>query len=151
MPYRICIIALALVLALAACSTAPPPKEGIGAATGAVLGGVLGATVGRGTGRDVAAIAGSVLGAFLGSSVGRSMDQVDQLKTAAALESNRTGAPTAWRNPDTGYAYTVTPTRTYDTPAGPCREFETVADLGGRREVVRGTACRQPDGTWRAM
>lgn len=145
-----CTIAFAIAFALAGCET-PPPKEGIGAATGAVLGGVLGAQVGGGSGRTAATIAGTVLGAFLGSSVGRTMDTVDQLKTASALETSKSGTPTTWRNPDTGNVYTVTPMRTYDTASGPCRDFETVAEIGGRNEVVRGTACRQPDGTWRTV
>src|SRR4051812_24512492 len=106
-----CTIAFAIAFALGGCET-PPPKEGIGAATGAVLGGVLGAQLGGGSGRTAATIAGTVLGAFLGSSVGRTMDTVDQLKTASALENSRSGTPTTWRNPDTGNVYTVTPMRT---------------------------------------
>jgi len=120
-------------------------------ASGGVLGGVLGAQVGQGQGRTVAIVAGTLLGAYLGSRVGKSMDASDQVKTARALETAPTGTPTAWRNPDTGNTYTVTPTKTYQTASGPCRNFTTRAIIDGRDETVNGTACRQPDGSWKTQ
>lgn len=32
-----------------------------------------------------------------------------------------------------------------------CREYRAMADIGGRTQSVIGTACPQPDGTWRAV
>ncbi|HYW77842.1 MAG TPA: RT0821/Lpp0805 family surface protein, partial [Gammaproteobacteria bacterium] len=61
----------------------------------------------------------------------------------------RTGVPSAWRNPDTGNEYSVTPTRTYESEAGPCREYTIDAIIGGKKEKVYGTACRQADGSWK--
>jgi len=139
---------LALPL-LGACETAPS-KADIGMATGAVLGGVLGHQVGSGSGRTIATVGGAALGAFLGSRIGRNMDQNDQRKTAEALESSPSDHPTTWRNPDSGQSFSVTPTRTYASPSGPCRDFTTVTEIDGREEVVHSTACRQPDGTWKA-
>ncbi|PKL97043.1 MAG: hypothetical protein CVV17_12840, partial [Gammaproteobacteria bacterium HGW-Gammaproteobacteria-7] len=83
--------------------------------------------------------------------VGESMDDNDRRKVAETLEGVRTGVPAAWINPDTGVQYSVTPTRTYDTATGPCREFTTEAIIGGKRETVFGTACRQADGSWQVM
>ncbi|MGB8433170.1 MAG: RT0821/Lpp0805 family surface protein [Burkholderiales bacterium] len=132
-----------------ACESYSPSKEDVGMVTGAVLGGVLGHQIGGGTGKTVATIGGAVLGGFLGSQIGRKMDRDDQLKTAQALETSRAGQTTTWRNPDTGQTYSVTPTQTHQSPSGPCRDFKTVTEIDGREEVVHGTACRQPDGTWR--
>jgi surface antigen len=146
------LVATLTVLALpflGACET-PPSKEDIGMATGAVLGGVLGHQVGSGSGRTIATVGGAALGAFLGSRIGRNMDHNDQRKTAEALERSANDRSTTWRNPDTGQVYSVTPTRTYASPSGPCRDFTTVTEIDGREEVVHGTACRQPDGTWKA-
>ena len=152
MTSRTKLIATAAALSIvAACQQFEPTKQDVGMATGAILGGVLGAQIGHGSGRTAATIAGAALGAFLGSAVGKSMDRTDQLATARALETSPTGRPTAWRNPDTGHSYSVTPTRTYETASGPCREFTTNAEIGGRRETVYGTACRQPDGSWKAL
>ena len=116
---------------------------------GGVLGGVLGSEVGGGHGRTAAIIIGSLAGAAVGGGVGRSMDDTDRLKTATALESVRTNVTSAWRNPDTGHEYGVTPTKTYDTATGPCREYTVDSLIGGKKETVYGTACRQPDGSWK--
>ncbi|KPK40991.1 MAG: hypothetical protein AMJ69_00270 [Gammaproteobacteria bacterium SG8_47] len=56
-----------------------------------------------------------------------------------------------WRNPDTGNGYTVTPTKTYETAAGPCREYTIDAIIGGSTEKIYGTAGRQADGSWKVQ
>lgn len=137
-------------ITLASCA-APPTREQTGMVIGSVLGGVLGSQVGRGHGQTAAIIVGTVAGAFVGGSIGKSMDETDRLKTAHTLESVRTGVPSQWRNPDNGNEYTVVPTKTYDSAAGPCREFTVDARIGGRPEKVYGTACRQGDGSWRTQ
>ncbi|WP_018954790.1 RT0821/Lpp0805 family surface protein [Thioalkalivibrio sulfidiphilus] len=142
---------LAGTVGLAGCATYQGPQEQAGMVIGGVLGGVLGSQVGAGSGRTAAIIAGTLAGAAIGGAIGQSMDQVDRLKTAQTLETVRTGVPSVWVNPDTGNQYSVTPTRTYETTAGPCREYTIDAIIGGKREKVYGTACRQPDGSWRVV
>lgn len=34
---------------------------------------------------------------------------------------------------------------------GDCRPFTKDVDLGGQRQTLRGTACMQPDGSWRII
>ncbi|GAB4480510.1 MAG: RT0821/Lpp0805 family surface protein [Burkholderiaceae bacterium] len=133
--------AAATLIALFGCAS-PPTQEQAGMVIGGVLGGVLGSQVGQGHGRTAATIGGAV---------GRSMDEQDRIKTAHTLETVRTGVPSQWRNPDTGNVYTVTPTRTIETAQGPCREYTIDAVIGGKKEQVVGTACRQPDGSWRVV
>lgn len=145
---RVLLVMLAGVLALSGCET-PQSKEQQGMIIGGVLGGVLGSEVGGGDGRTAAIIIGTLIGASVGGAVGRSMDDTDRLKTAHALETVRTGVPSTWRNPDSGNEYTVVPTRTYETTAGPCREFSIDATIGSRVEEVVGTACRENDGSWK--
>lgn len=149
-PIRI-LISSVLSLAMLGC-TAPATQEQSGMVIGGLLGGLLGAQVGQGSGRTAAIILGTVIGANVGGNVGRSMDETDRIKTAQALENVRTGVPTRWVNPDTRNQYTVVPTRTYDTASsGPCREYTVDAVIGGKREKVVGTACRQADGSWRTV
>lgn len=136
-----------LSLFMVACSTAPS-KQDQGVIIGAIAGGLLGNQVGGGSGRVIATVVGSIAGAAIGGRIGESMDETDRLKTAAALENVRTGIPSSWVNPDTGYEYVVTPTNTYDSQAGPCREYTLDANIGGRTEQIYGTACRQADGSW---
>lgn len=137
-------------LLLAACQT-PPTQQQTGTVVGGVLGGVIGSQVGRGGGRTAATVIGTLVGAALGGAVGRSMDDTDRLKTAQALETARTGQSRTWTNPDTRATYTVTPTRTRETAAGPCREYTVDARIDGQAEKVVGQACRQADGSWRAV
>ena len=84
----------------------------------------------------------------IGGSIGRTMDETDRRNTVAALENVRTGVPSSWVNPDTGYEYVVTPTQTYEAETGPCREYTLDAEIGGKTEQIYGTACRQADGSW---
>ena len=128
-----------------------PQHEQEGMVIGGILGGVLGAQIGEGSGKTAATIVGTMAGAMIGGAVGRSMDDTDRLKTARSLETVRTGVPSTWRNPDTGNQYTVVPTRTYDSGGSPCREYTVDAVVAGQRDKVYGTACRQPDGSWRVQ
>ena len=132
---------------LFACSTAPT-KQDQGVIIGAIAGGILGHQVGGGSGQVLATIVGTMAGAAIGGSIGRTMDETDRLNTAVALENVRSGVPSTWVNPDTGYEYVVTPTNTYDSGTGPCREYTLDAKIGGETEQIYGTACRQADGSW---
>ena len=136
---------------LTGCETTTHAQQG--QVIGGVLGGVLGSQVGDGSGQTAAIIIGTMAGSMIGRQVGQNMDDVDRMKTAEALNSNRTGQSTTWTNPDNGRAYTVTPTRTYEEPSGsPCREFELDATVGGEPgQEVSGTACLQPDGSWKIV
>lgn len=140
-----------LVVTVTACANGPNNEQG-GQVIGGVLGGVLGSQVGGGNGRTAAIIAGTVAGALIGGSIGRTMDSNDRMKAQNAFEYNRSNEPTSWRNPDTGNAYTVTPTRTYTSRDNgeSCRDYTTDAVINGRHEIVHGTACRQADGSWRS-
>ena len=66
-----------------------------------------------------------------------------------SLEYAKTDEPTPWVNPDSETEGTFTPVATHEGPEGQvCREYAIDAIIDGREEVVYGTACRQPDGTW---
>ncbi|QOC24102.1 hypothetical protein IC757_08385 [Wenzhouxiangella sp. AB-CW3] len=144
-------LVLACVFFLAACATPHGPREETGMVIGGILGGVLGSQVGSGRGRGVATLAGMMAGGAIGGAIGRTMDDVDRMKMATTLETTRTGVASEWENPDTGYYYRMEPTRTYESPEGPCREYTLDAQIGGQTEQVYGTACRQADGSWKIL
>lgn len=133
---------------LTGCET--PSKRETGSIIGGIAGGLIGNQVGKGSGRTAAVIVGTLAGAYIGGSIGQQMDENDRYRSQQALETNPVNQTTTWRNPDSGNSYQVTPTRTYETASGPCREYTTEAVIDGRQEIVYGTACRQPDGTWQA-
>ena len=133
-------------------STGCASKEEGGALSGAAIGAAVGSTIGRGHGRMLAIMLGTAIGIQVGRTVGKYMDEQDRIRTSMAMENNRTNVSSSWRNPDTNYEYTVTPTRTFEsTQGGPCREFTVNAAIGGKTEQVYGTACRQADGSWKII
>jgi surface antigen len=142
-----CLAGLCAVL-ITGCANYQSQQEQSGMVIGGLLGGALGSQVGHGDGRTAAIILGSLAGAAVGGSVGHSMAETDKLKTAQTLETVRTGVPSSWKNPDSGNQYVVVPTRTYDTPQGPCRDYSIDAVVAGKKDKLFGTACRQSDGSW---
>lgn len=143
------IVPLVLAAAISGCQEVR--NEQMGQVAGGALGGLLGAQVGSGSGQIAAAVAGGLLGAYIGGNVGRTMDEVDRGRAYNAMERNPTGQASSWQNPDSGNTYSVTPTRTYDNEGRPCRDYVSDAWIDGKQETVTGTACRQADGTWRAI
>lgn len=143
---RLVLVLLALPF-LGACELYLASKPEI---TGGVLCSVLGHQVIDDSGRAAATSESVPLRTFLGRRIGREVYLIDELKTAEALESSCDGHATTWRNADTGQRYSVRPMRTYQGQSGRCRDFTTAAESQGGEQVIQATACRQPDGTWRA-
>src|SRR5215467_115044 len=146
-------VILLLVVGATGCETIQEnPKTSIGAFGGAAFGGLIAAAAGGGG----AAIAGAVIGgALLGGAAGNMLDQRDKRMAAEAqqraLESTPTGTPVAWNNPDSGHSGTVTPVRTYQSGGTYCREFQSDVVIDGKPDKAWGTACRQPDGSWKVQ
>ncbi len=153
------ILSAGMVAGLASCKHgeyAMGAKETLGLLGGAAAGGLAGSQIGKGRGQLVATGAGVLLGAFIGQEIGKSLDKADELyaaqATGEALETGRTGQATSWANPDSGNHGTVTPVRTVHADSGePCREYQTTVTVGGETVDAYGTACRNPDGTWRIV
>jgi surface antigen len=130
-------------------------KETIGTVLGAAGGGLLGSQFGSGSGQLAATAAGTLLGALVGSSIGHTMDKVDQTKAHQALEQATyapIGETITWNNPSNGHQGSVTPVRDGVSSTGNyCREFQQAVTIDGRTEQIHGTACRQPDGSWKLV
>ena len=125
----------------------------VGALGGAALGGFLGSKIGSGSGQLAATGAGVFLGGFIGNEIGRRMTCEDQYMASntaqQTLETQPSGTPVAWNNPDSGNRGTITPVRTYQQNNGQyCREYQQTVTVGGDTQDAYGTACRQADGTW---
>jgi surface antigen len=121
----------------------------LGATLGGTAGGLIASEVARGDGRTAAIVGGTLLGILIGGAVGDAMDGLDQNCVGQVLEHAPQDQTVAWRNPDNGASYDVTPVRTYQEEGGRyCREYRSTAMVGGRERETWGTACRQPDGSW---
>lgn len=160
--YWIICLLLAVALVAGGCAERRPNKESQGAMLGMLLGGAVGglagSQVGSGSGKAAAimggAIAGAITGNLIGGSIGKNMDDYDRLMANRTLERAPTGQEVAWQNPDTGRSYEMRPTRTYKNPKRPkqyCRDYTTDVLIDGAWEQAKGTACREPDGTWRIV
>ncbi len=139
---------LASLFILAGCN---PSKQDYGRLIGAGTGAFVGSQIGSGTGQLAAVAIGALLGGYVGGNIGQNMDELDRYQTQKALESTPTGQTVGWTNPDSRIGYQVTPTKTYESSSGPCRDYTTEAIIDGQPEILHGTACRQSNGNWYAM
>lgn len=140
---------------------APPPPQivcrdsGTGAALGAAAGGtagaILGATSAHGHQKWAATAGGAILGILLGGTVGHAVDTLDQSCAAEAVAYGPVGQPVGWASPTYGTQYQVMPVRQFAYQGTTCREYQANAAIDGRWQQVRGTACLQPDGSWRVV
>ncbi len=149
-------------LSLAACAgspdgSGPGPRENSGTLLGAGGGALLGAAVaGGGTGNRLAGAAvGGLLGGLIGNRIGAAMDDEDKRRAydaqMEALERGQSGAPTSWKNPDSGRYGSIVPGPAYQDAGRNCRSFTHTIYIDGRPQTARGTACRNPDGTWTSL
>lgn len=141
---------------LSSCAQKGQENQTMGTIIGGAGGAALGSLFGKGKGRLVGVAVGAIAGGLIGSSIGRNMDETDKLKAQStaqnSLEKSRTNTTSSWNNPDTGYSGTFTPQRTYQAPSGEyCREYQQTVTIGGKTQEGYGTACRQPDGSWKIV
>lgn len=143
-------------LILASCSADSGPREAGGTAAGALAGGVIGSAFGNSPGARLGgALIGATVGGFLGNRIGAALDDEDRRRAYAAqiqaLEMGPSGAPVAWRNPDSGRYGNVVPGPVYQVNGEPCRQYTHTVYVDGSPRTERGTACRNPDGSWTTL
>jgi len=143
-----------MAASLAACASNPDaPKENTGTLVGGLTGALIGSQIGGSTRtRVAAAVAGAVIGGMIGNRIGAAMDDEDKQRAYAAqieaLEQGPSGAPVAWRNPDSGRYGSIVPGPQYDQQGLKCRQYTHTIYIDGRPQTARGAACRNPDGSW---
>jgi len=154
---RVSVVAV-VGLSLAACASnpyGPGPNEGAGTVVGALAGALVGSQFGRGGGRVASTVAGAAIGGLIGNRIGAALDDEDRIRAyeaqMQALESGASGAPVGWRNEDSGRYGTIVPGTSYQRNSMTCRQYTHTIYIDGRPQVARGTACRNPDGSWTAV
>jgi surface antigen len=130
-------------------------KQTAGTLLGGAAGAWAGSQIGGGSGNIVATGVGAVAGALLGGQIGAYMDDQDRelmyKSTQNSLETGRTGYENEWRNPDSGNYGSVVPQQAYQQNGQYCRDYTQTIYVDGQKEVARGKACRETDGTWRVI
>jgi surface antigen len=136
---------IAAALWLAACASDTGRKEASGAALGGAGPGNRAAGGSVGSGSDT----------LLGNRAGTKLDDEDKRRASVAelqaLETGPSGAPVAWRNPETGRYGNVVPGPVYQENGVACREYTHTVYLDGSLQTEHGTACRRSDGTWASV
>lgn len=127
--------------------------------TGPALGGLLGGdsrpeptTAGL---ADPASVgSGTVIGGIAQSDLAQTLEPADLAAAAqaeyAALEATPAGTEHAWSGPG-GASGIIVPGEPYEIAGTRCRDYTHTLTLGSGPRVLRGTACRRSDGTWRQV
>jgi surface antigen len=142
------------VLMLSACASDPTvgQKATLGTLAGAVSGAAIGSAFGSGNGRLGAMAAGALIGGFLGNQLGARMDEADRAYYFNAQnQALNSGASTQWQNPQSGIYGSVEPGPVQVVNTQQCRDYMSTIYIDGQPQTARGTACRNPDGTWRPI
>jgi len=127
-----------------------------GTGIGAALGGLFGSQIGRGGGQVVATGVGVAVGGLIGNEVGHSMDESE----SQVIYSRR--SPVVMYSDPAPIAYGAYAPNYVAPPAPPpiyvdqqartyCRQYSQEIRIAGRVHESYGTACLQPDGSWRIV
>jgi surface antigen len=141
-------MALAASLGLGGCAS----NEETGTTVGAITGAIIGHQFCKGSGKIAATFAGAVIGGIVGNAIGKDLDDRDrELARQAeydAWENSAPGKSVRWRNPDSGRHGEIVAEGHFTRGGSRCRTFVHSVWIDGRRQQMRGTACRGRDGTW---
>jgi surface antigen len=126
-----------------------------GTGLGAAFGGLFGSQFGRGAGNVAATGTGVVIGGLVGNSIGQSIDndhaRASYMGNGVAV-SNQSVSFSANAYMPNYVAPPAPPPTSIDQQAGTyCRPYSQAVNIGGRLQESYGTACLQPDGTWRTV
>jgi len=157
---KLLVLSTAAMLVGAFCA-APAFADGdgavIGTLGGAAVGGLIGNQFGHGAGRDAATAAGVIFGGLIGNNIGSSIDNENRYYSSTPAY--------AYSYPEPVY-YQTTYVPNYVAPSDPepsavayydnsvgsyCREFTQEVRIDGQMQESYGTACLQPDGSWRVV
>lgn len=124
-----------------------------GTGIGAAVGGLFGSQIGHGSGQLVATGVGVAAGGLIGNEVGHEMD-AESPHYASGGPSMIYSEPAPVYNTYTpNYVAPPAPPPTYvDQSAGTyCRLYSQEIMIDGAPKESYGTACLQPDGSWRIV
>lgn len=133
--------ALALSTALSGCSTIGPAR-GVGVAANPVGG----ATKPAAAETIISAMNGGLVGGTVGSGLSESDRHTALQAEYRALEHTPAGKTIDWQGSRGSGA--VTAAQPYRVGSQDCRQYKHTITAGGQDRSARGTACRNPDGSW---
>jgi len=97
----------------------------------------------------------SVVGGIGGSKIGFEMGAEERLTAAnaeyRALEYGQSGAPLEWNGKTASHHGSIVPGKPYQQGSRYCRAYTHTVYVTSAPETATGTACRDPDGTWKTI
>lgn len=97
---------------------------------------------------SVGIIGGGLIGGALGSGLSAHARRMAIEAEYRALEATPAGEPVQWQDTASGRSGGVVAAQPYRVGSQDCRQYEHTIDAGGSQRKARGTACRNPDGSW---
>ena len=94
----------------------------------------------------ISAMDGGLIGGAIGSRLRESDRRTALQAEYRALEYTPGGKAVDWHG--SGVSGSVTAAQPYRVGSQDCRQYMHVVTDGGRSQTARGTACRNPDGSW---
>ncbi|EKF19771.1 RT0821/Lpp0805 family surface protein [Nitratireductor pacificus] len=91
---------------------------------------------------------GGLVNGTLGTALSRQQRRLAMEAEYRALESTPAGQDVAWRDGGSGRAGTVRAAQPYRVGSQDCRQYTHTIEINGASRAARGTACRNPDGSW---
>lgn len=96
----------------------------------------------------VAALNGGLIGGDLGRSIGDRDRRRGLEAEYTALEHTPAGRAVGWTSDGGRWSGEVIAAQPYRVGSQDCRQYRHRLIDGGRQTEARGTACRNPDGSW---
>lgn len=146
MSMRLRVAVLAGLVAVSGCST-----TGLGGSAGFVPA-PSGGSTGASSGKVAAGIINAMDGGLIGGSIGNGLSDSDRRRALEAeyraLEYGQGGQTIAWKGELTGRSGEVVAAQPYRVGSQDCRQYSQTVFTSGTPLISRGTACRNPDGSW---
>ena len=114
--------------------------------------GLFGPKGGAGKGAVASTIIAAMDGGLVGGAVGKDLDAADRRLALEseyrALEYTPAGQAIKWQGSRAGHSGEVVAAQPYRVGSQDCRQYMQTVAIDGRSQSARGTACRNPDGSW---
>jgi surface antigen len=96
----------------------------------------------------ISAMGGGLIGGSIGSGLRESDRRTALQAEYRALEHTPAGKPVEWQGASSNLSGSVTAAQPYRVGSQDCRQYTHTVSSGGQSHTARGTACRNPDGSW---
>ncbi|RCS23533.1 hypothetical protein DUT91_13290 [Phyllobacterium salinisoli] len=136
------------LFSLSACNTISGPTPVVSPGSGASAAAPVNAPSGAGVGMGILGALGNGL---IGTAANR-LDPADRKKALEAeykaLEYAPVGRATSWKSASGTPSGEVIAAQPYQVGSQNCRQYTHIFTIDAAPQTVRGTACRNPDGSW---